>query len=70
MIQYIAEEQAGFRQSRSTIEQILNCRILMEKHIKTIKMYITTLLILKRLLTVYGIKVYGKVCITSEYHKI
>ena len=33
----LAEEQAGFRKSRSTIEQILNCRILMEKHIENNK---------------------------------
>ena len=28
----LADEQAGFRKDRSTTEQILNCRILMEKH--------------------------------------
>ena len=28
-----AEEQAGFRKNRSTTEQILNCRLIMEKHI-------------------------------------
>ena len=28
----LADEQAGFRKNRSTTEQILNCRILMEKH--------------------------------------
>ena len=33
----LAEEQAGFRKSRSTIEQILNCRIHMEKHIENNK---------------------------------
>ena len=33
----LAEEQAGSRKSRSTIEQILNCRILMEKHIENNK---------------------------------
>ena len=33
----LAEEQAGFRKSRSTIEQILNGRILMEKHIENNK---------------------------------
>ena len=32
--QILAEEQAGFRKSRSTIEQILNSRIIMEKHIE------------------------------------
>ena len=30
----IAEEQAGFRAGRSTTEQILNLRILCEKHFK------------------------------------
>ena len=30
----LAEEQAGFRKSRSTIEQILNIRLLIEKHIE------------------------------------
>ena len=32
--QILAEEQAGFRKSRSTIEQILNSSIIMEKHIE------------------------------------
>ena len=27
-----AEEQAGFRKNQSTTEQILNCRLIMEKH--------------------------------------
>jgi len=30
--EHLAEEQAGFRAGRSTIEQIFNCHILMEKH--------------------------------------
>ena len=30
----LSEEQAGFRAGRSTVEQIFNCRILMEKHIQ------------------------------------
>ena len=30
----LSEEQAGFRPCRSTVEQILNCRILMEKHLQ------------------------------------
>ena len=30
---YIADEQSGFRKNRITVEQILNCRLLMEKHI-------------------------------------
>ena len=29
----LAEEQAGFRKNRSTTEQILNCRLIMEKRI-------------------------------------
>ena len=29
-----AEEKAGFRKKRSTIKQILNCRIMPEKHIE------------------------------------
>ena len=29
----LAEEKAGFRKIRSTIEQILNCRIMAEEHI-------------------------------------
>ena len=29
----LSVEQTGFRKNRSTTEQILNCRILMEKHI-------------------------------------
>ena len=33
----LAEEQAGFRKSRITIEQILNCRLLMEKHLENRK---------------------------------
>ena len=30
----LAEEQAGFRAKRSTVEQIFNCRLLIEKHIE------------------------------------
>ncbi|KAI8486085.1 hypothetical protein Bbelb_361850 [Branchiostoma belcheri] len=30
----LAEEQAGFRAGRSTIEQILNCRLIIEKHLQ------------------------------------
>lgn len=30
----LSEEQAGFRKGRSTVQQILNCRILAEKHIE------------------------------------
>ena len=30
----LSEEQAGFRAGRSTVEQIFNCRILIEKHIQ------------------------------------
>ena len=30
----LAEEQAGFRAKRSTVEQICNCRIMIEKHIQ------------------------------------
>ena len=29
----LAEEQAGFKKNRSTTKQILNCRLIMEKHI-------------------------------------
>ena len=29
----IAEEQAGFRKNRSTTKHIINCRLIMEKHI-------------------------------------
>ena len=32
--QLLAEEQAGFRAGRSTVEQIFNCRVLMEKHLE------------------------------------
>ena len=31
--EHLAEEQAGFRAKRSTVEQIFNCRILIEKHL-------------------------------------
>ena len=30
----LAEEQAGFRAGRSTMEQVFNCRVLIEKHIE------------------------------------
>ena len=33
----LSDEQAGFRKGRSTIEQIFNCRILMERHIDSQK---------------------------------
>ena len=29
----LADEQTGFRQHRSTTEHVLNCRILLEKHV-------------------------------------
>lgn len=32
--EHLAEEQAGFRAGRSTVEQIFNCRIMMEKHLQ------------------------------------
>ena len=32
--EHLAEEQAGFRTGRSTVEQIFTCRILMEKHLQ------------------------------------
>ena len=32
--EYLAEEQAGFRPGRSTVEQIFNCHIMMEKHLQ------------------------------------
>ena len=31
---HLAEEQAGFRPGRSTVEQIFNCHIMMEKHLQ------------------------------------
>ena len=30
----LADQQAGFRKNSSNAEQILNCRLLMDKHIK------------------------------------
>ena len=33
----LSDKQAGFRKGRSTVEQIFNCRILMEKHIESQK---------------------------------
>lgn len=32
--EHLSEEQAGFRSGRSTVEQIFNCRVLMEKHLQ------------------------------------
>ena len=32
--EHLADEQAGFRAGRSTVEQIFNCRIIMEKHLQ------------------------------------
>ena len=32
--EHLAEEQAGFRARRSTVEQIFNCRVLIEKHLQ------------------------------------
>ena len=32
--EHLAEEQAGFRAGRSTVEQIFNCRLLIEKHLQ------------------------------------
>ena len=32
--EHLAEEQAGFRAGRSTVEQIFSCRIMMEKHLQ------------------------------------
>ena len=33
----LAEEKAGSRKKRSTIEYILNCRIMAEKHIENVR---------------------------------
>ena len=33
----LSSEQAGFRKRRSTVEQIVNCRILIERHIESQK---------------------------------
>ena len=32
--EHLAEEQAGFRPGRSTVEQIFNCHTMMEKHLQ------------------------------------
>ena len=34
MVDNILEEQAGFRKKRSIIEQIINCKMMAEKHIE------------------------------------
>ena len=55
----LSDEQAGFRKGKSTVEQIFNCRILMERHIESQRTYIIILSILRKLLTVYGMTDYG-----------
>ena len=40
--EHLAEEQAGFRPGRSTVEQIFNCHIMMENICSTKKNSITT----------------------------
>ena len=37
----LAEEQAGFLTGRSTIEQLTNCRIIMEKHLEIYEIFIS-----------------------------
>ena len=46
----IAEEKADFRKKRSIIEQILNCRIMAEKHIEN-GSFIPKLCLLKKILS-------------------
>ena len=53
----LADEQVGFRQNRSTTEHILNCRILMEKHMVNNDKSITISLILRKSL-IYQISLY------------
>ena len=55
----LAEEQAGFRKNRSPTEQILNCRLIMEKKsINNVKFIIISLTTRKPLIE-YGMRDYG-----------
>ncbi|GFO50541.1 RNA-directed DNA polymerase (reverse transcriptase) domain containing protein [Plakobranchus ocellatus] len=56
----IAEEQAGFRPGRSTVEQICNVRILMEKYLQHQQSSTMSSLILKRHLTESGMRPSGQ----------
>ena len=55
----LSDEQAGFRKGRSTVEQIFNCRILMERLIESQKDLYHNFTILRKPLTVYGMTDYG-----------
>src|SRR5207244_121124 len=46
--EYIADEQAGFRRDRSTIQQILLLRLIAEKHPGIVRLCIIALLTSKR----------------------
>ena len=37
MMQILSEEQAGFRKRRKTVEQVFNCRNLIDKHLNSQK---------------------------------
>ena len=52
----ISEEQAGFRKCRSTVEQITNCKIIMEKHIEIQKDLFHNFIDFKNRLIECGIK--------------
>ena len=55
----LSEEQAGFRKNRSTTEQILNCRLIMEKHIEQQRPLFHNFIDFKNHSTGFGTKVYG-----------
>ena len=55
----LSEEQAGFRKNRSTTEQILNCRLIMKKHIEQQRPLFHNFIDFKNHSTGFGTKVYG-----------
>ena len=56
----LAEEKEGFRKKRITLEDILNCRIMAEKHIEHCRKLYHNFVDFKRHLIESGTKDYGK----------
>ena len=61
----LSEEQAGFRKNRSTVEQIFNLRMLMEKHLSHKLNVFATFIDFKKHSTECGMRRYGPPYITT-----
>ena len=63
----LAEEQAGFRKNRSTVEQIFNLRQIVERYLEHQLSLFTFFIDFKKRLTEYGRKRYGRRCTASSF---